>query len=179
MRYGWNKLKKEYLLSECKSINEFLKSKNIAYSGNARKQTKGWTEERENQQQVKSNKVVEKVIEKQSEKEAEQIVDLKSIANKLAIKLAQATEELSQQNVKKKIKTKTVKYDYVVQKPSEEVSEETEEIQKSEGIIDRFGAKQLSSALKDLNEVLYDKKEAKEETLEKLDEVLKNIGGVI
>ena len=47
------------------------------------------------------------------------------------------------------------------------------------GIIDRQGLKMLASALRDLNEVIGNNEEVKTETLQKLDEVLKGLGGVI
>lgn len=37
----------------------------------------------------------------------------------------------------------------------------------------------LASALRDLNEIIGEDKETNEETLEKLDEVLKGLGGVV
>lgn len=47
------------------------------------------------------------------------------------------------------------------------------------GIIDRKGLKMLASALKDLNEIIGDNDNTNKETLEKLDEVLKSLGGVV
>lgn len=81
--------------------------------------------------------------------------------------------------VKNKKKAKKVKYDYKIGKPSEEVITEEEEIETMEGIIDRRGIKMLASALKDLNEIIGDKEETNKETLDKLDEVLKGLGGVV
>ena len=48
-----------------------------------------------------------------------------------------------------------------------------------EGIIDRQGLKMLASALKDLNEIIGNDEETDKETLDKLDEVLKGLGGVV
>ena len=56
---------------------------------------------------------------------------------------------------------------------------ENEEIETMQGIIDRQGLKMLASALKDLNEIIGNDKEANKETLDKLDEVLKGLGGVV
>lgn len=64
-------------------------------------------------------------------------------------------------------------------KPSEEETTENEEIETMDGIIDRQGLKMLASALKDLNEIIGDNKETNKETLDKLDEVLKGLGGVV
>ena len=80
-KYNWKQLEKEYILSDYKSVKEFLENKNMKYNGNARDKTKGWTEKRVTKQEEKSNKTVEKTIEKESEKEAQQIVDIKTIAN--------------------------------------------------------------------------------------------------
>lgn len=48
-----------------------------------------------------------------------------------------------------------------------------------DGIIDRQGLKLLTSALKDLSEIIGTDKGADEKTLDKLDEVLKGLGGVV
>ena len=75
--------------------------------------------------------------------------------------------------------TKKVKYDYKISKPKEEEITENEEINTMEEIIDRQGLKMLASALRDLNEIIGEDKETDKETLEKLDEVLKGLGGVV
>lgn len=158
-KYDWKQLEKEYILSDYKSVKEFLENKNMKYNGNARDKTKGWTEKRVTKQEEKSNKTVEKTIEKESENEAKQIADIKSIANDLALNIIKANSQLETYIVKKKKKTKIVKYDYKVGKPQEETTTENEEIETMDGIVDRQGLKMLASALKDLNEILVDKKE--------------------
>lgn len=178
-KYNWKQLEKEYILSDYKSVKEFLENKNMKYNGNARDKTKGWTEKRVTKQEEKSNKTVEKTIEKESEKEAQQIVDMKSIANDLALKIMQANKELNMHLARNKTKTKTLEYDYKCNKPSKEIMEEKEEIKSYIDIIDRQGLKMLTSALKDLNEIIGEDKESNKETLEKLDEVLKGLGGVV
>ena len=70
-KYDWKQLEKEYILSEYKSVKEFLKSKDIKSTGNTNKQTKGWAEKKATKEQQKSNKIVEKVIEKEIEKEVD------------------------------------------------------------------------------------------------------------
>ena len=81
--------------------------------------------------------------------------------------------------VKNKKKTKKVKYDYKLNKPNEEEVTEEEKVDTMKGIIDRQGLKMLASALKDLNEIIGNDKETNQEALEKLDEVLKELGGVV
>lgn len=62
-----------------------------------------------------------------------------------------------------KKKTKTVEYDYKCNKPSKEVINEEEEIKSYIDIIDRKGLKELTSALKDLNDILDPKEDDEEE----------------
>ncbi len=178
-KYDWKQLEKEYILSDYKSIKDFLENQNIKYNGNAREKTKGWTIKKVTKQEEKSNKVIEKVTEKEAEKEAEQIANIKTIANDLALNIIEANKQLETYIVKNKKKTKKVKYDYKVSKPSEEEITEDEKIEIMKGIIDRQGLKMLTSALKDLNEIIGDDKSTNKETLERLDEVLKGLGGVV
>lgn len=179
-KHDWNELKREYILSDCKSVKEFLTSKDISYNGNARKQTQGWADKRVTKKAEKSNKVIEKVIEKQAEKEATQIVNIKDIANQLALKIIESTSELDRHIARNKKKTKTIKYDYKVHKPSEEIIEEIEEITDYISIVDRQGLKQLTSALKDLNDIIKDEDDEDDKTkkidqyLSKLEEVITN-----
>ena len=139
----------------------------------------GWKEKKVLKEDKKSTKIIEKVIEKESEKEAQQLVNIKSIANDLALNIIKANSQLETYIVKNKKKTKKVKYDYKVSKTSEEKITEKEEIETMKGIIDRKGLKMLASALKDLNEIIGDNDNTNKETLEKLDEVLKSLGGVV
>ena len=178
-KYNWKQLEKEYILSDYKTVADFLKSKNISRNGSTQKNTKGWNEKKVNKELKKSEKVIEKVIEKESENEAQQIVDIKNIANDLAIKIMQANKELNMHLARNKAKTKIIEYDYKCNKPSKEIIEEKEEIKSFIDIIDRQGLKMLTSALKDLNEIIGENKDTNKETLDKLDEVLKGLGGVV
>ena len=58
-----------------------------------------------------------------------------------------------------KKKTKTVEYNYDMCKPSKEIIDEEEKIKSYIDIIDRKGLKELTSALKDLNDILTNKSE--------------------
>ena len=60
-------------------------------------------------------------------------------------------------------------------KPKEEKIEEHEEIEKMQGIIDRQGIKMLASALKDLKDILADKKEDNKTDLNNAKEILVRI----
>lgn len=156
-KYDWKQLEKEYILSDYKSVSSFLKDKGIEQNGNTYKKTKGWKNKKVEKEEKKSSKTVEKVIEKESEKEAQQIVDVKSIANDLALNIIKANTELNRHIATNKTKTKTVQYDYRCNKPKKETIEETEEIKDFISIIDRQGLKKLTSALKDINDILNNK----------------------
>lgn len=174
-KYDWKQLEKEYILSNYKSVSAFLKDKGIKRNGSTQKAVKGWNEKKVQKECEKSSKTIEKVIEKESEKEAQQIVDIKSIANDLALNIIKANSQLETYMVKNKKKTKKVKYDYKSMKPNEENIEEHEEIEKMQGIIDRQGIKMLASALKDLNDILVDKKEDNKIDLNNAKEILVKI----
>lgn len=178
-KYDWKQLEKEYILGNYKTISAFFKDKGINNNAYIRRNTKGWKEKKTQNSDKKVAKTIEKVTEKEAEKEAQQIVDIKSIANDLALNIIKANSQLETYIVKNKKKTKKVKYDYKANKPSEEETTENEEIETMQGIIDRQGLKMLASALKDLNEIIGNNKEANKETLDKLDEVLKELGGVV
>jgi hypothetical protein len=68
--YNWEQLKKEYILGEFKSLNEFAELKGLKINGNFKKQTKGWADEKELWENQKSTKIINKTIEKVAEKEA-------------------------------------------------------------------------------------------------------------
>ena len=178
-KYDWKQLEKEYILGDYKSISAFLREKGISRNKTTNAQTKEWNIKKHQKDIEKTSKTIEKVTEKEAEREAEKIANIKSIANDLALNIEKANKQLETYIVKNKKKTKKVKYDYKVSKPSEEEITEKEEIETTKGIIDRQGLKMLTSALKDLNEIIGDNKETNKETLDKLDEVLKGLGGVV
>lgn len=158
-KYDWKQLEKEYILSDYKSVSSFLKDKGISINGSTKKSTKGWKNKKVLKEEQKSTKIIEKVLEKESEKEANKIIRVKDVANDLLIKIVQANNELNMHIARNKKKTKTVEYDYKCNKPSKETINEEEEIKSYIDIIDRKGLKELTSALKDLNDILNNKGE--------------------
>lgn len=158
-KYDWKQLEKEYILSDSKSVSKFIKNKEIPYNGTTKTKTKGWSNKKRLKQDQKATKVIEKTIEKEAEIEATQIADLKSIANGLALKITQSMTELNRHIARNKKKTKTVEYNNEIAKPTKETIEEQEEILSYIDIIDRQGLKQLTSALKDLNDIVNNKQE--------------------
>lgn len=174
-KYDWTQLEKEYILSDYKSVSAFLKNKGIKQSGSTKKSTKGWKNKKVQKEKQKSTKIIEKTIEKESEKEAQQIADLKAIANDLALNIIKANSQLEKRITKNKKRTKIVKYDYKILKPSKEEIIENEELEIVNGLVDRQGLKLLASALKDLNEILTDSKENNNENLNKVEQLLSKI----
>lgn len=172
-KYDWKQLEKEYILSDYKSVSAFLKNKNINNNGTTRKHTSGWKNKKRQKEDKKATEIIEKVIKKESEKEAQKIVNVKDVANELLNKIVQANNELDRHIAKSKTKTKKVRYNQKTLKPFEETIEEKEEIKDYISIIDKQGLKMLSSALKDLNEILQPKED--NEKLDKVDELLSRI----
>ena len=162
-KYDWKQLEKEYILGEEKSISEFLQNRGIKDNAYIRRTTKGWKEKKSQNSHKKVIKTIEKVTEKESEQEAQQIVNVKNVANDLLQKIVQANNELNMHLARNKKKTKTVEYDYKTNKPKKEITQEDEEIKSYIDIIDRKGLKELTSALKDLNDILDPKQEDEEE----------------
>lgn len=162
-KYDWKQLEKEYILSNYKSVSSFLKDKGISINGSTKKSTKGWKNKKVLKEEQKSTKVIEKVIEKESEKEANKIIQVKDVANDLLSKIVQANNELNKHLAKHKTKVKAVVYDKKTSKPSKEVVTEQEEIKDYISIIDRKGLKELTSALKDLSDILGPKEDNDDE----------------
>ena len=174
-KYDWKQLEKEYVLSDYKSVSAFLKEKGMKNNSYIRNNTKGWKEKKRQHTDKKVAKTIEKVTEKESEKEAQQIVDIKSLANDLALNIIKANSQLEKCIAKNKKKIKTVKYDYKTLKPSKEETIENEELEIVNGIIDRQGLKLLASAVKDLNEILTEKKDTNQENLNRVEQLLNKI----
>lgn len=149
-KYDWKQLEKEYILGDYKSVSDFFKSKQIPNNSRNRNNTKGWKEKKWQKRDKNVTKTIEKIIEKESEKEAQQIVDIKSIANQLALNVIKANKEINM---------------YVDSKGN-----------KKSGMIDIKGIKQLTSALKDLNDILKPNEQKEDqEGLTKVEELLSKI----
>lgn len=136
-KYDWIALEKEYILSEYKSVSAFLKDKGIKQNGNTFKYTKGWKSKKGEKEEKKSSKIVEKVIEKQSTEDAKTIVKLNDVAEELLKKVMEATGQLN------------IHMDMFGQQ--------------HEGIVDRSDIKKLTSALKDLKDIIPQKQEDEED----------------
>lgn len=141
-KYDWKQLEKEYILSNYNSVSAFFKSKGIKSDGTTRKYSTGWKEKKRQKDDEKATKTIEKVTEKESEKEAIQIVDIKTIANDLALKVIQASKETNL---------------YI-----------DDDGKMHKGLINTKGLKQITSALKDLQDILINNPQSYELKKEKL-----------
>lgn len=129
-KYNWQQLEQEFVTKDYKNVTEFLKEKNIPNNGTTRKYTKGWNATKRQKEDKIKTKTIEKVIEKQSEKESKKVLLVKDVANELLAKVSEAAQEL---------RTMTDMFG-----------------NKHDTIIQRSDLKKLTSALKDLNEIIGD-----------------------
>lgn len=133
-KYDWKNLKKEYITGKYNTVSSFLKEKGIPNNGNTKKATKGWKNGKALIEERKSTKTIEKIIEKQAEKDANEAITISSVADALLKKVNDAVKELN---------THVDVFG-----------------NKHDGIIDRNDLKKLTSALKDIDDVLKDKNKA-------------------
>lgn len=133
-KYDWKDLEKEYITSKYKTVSSFLKDKGIPNNGNTKKATKGWKNKKVLVEEQKSTKTIEKIIEKQAEKDANSVVTISSVADALLKKVNEAVKELN------------IHVDMFGNK--------------IQSIVDRNDLKKLTSALKDIDDVLKDKNKA-------------------
>lgn len=127
-KYDWIALEKEYILSDYKSVSAFLKDKEIPNNSRNRNNTKGWKEKKWQKSDKTVAKTIEKIIEKQSNEDAKTIVKINDVANELLKKVMEATGQL---NIHMDMFGKQHK-----------------------GIVDRSDIKKLTSALKDLQDII-------------------------
>ena len=144
-KYAWENLEKEYILGNYKSVSAFLKEKEIPNNGSTRKQTTGWGDKKRQKEDKIKTKTVQKTIEKQSEIDSEKAVKINDVANKLLVKIMNATDEIN----------KNMDMFGNIH----------------EGIVNRADIKKLTSALKDINDIISSNSGTKE-IEEKLDELL-------
>lgn len=136
-KYDWIALEKEYILGDYKSVSSFLKDKGISNNGTTRRHTSGWKDKKRQKEDKKATKTIEKIIEKQSNEDANTIVKINDVANELLKKVMKATEELN------------IHVDMFGNQ--------------HKGIIDRSDIKKLTSALKDLKDIIPQKQEDEED----------------
>lgn len=133
-KYDWKDLEKEYITSKYKTVSSFLQDKGIPNNGNTKKATKGWKNKKVLVEERKSTKTIEKIIEKQAEKDANEAITISKVADALLKKVNEAVNELNT---------------HVDMFGNQHNS-----------IVDRNDLKKITSALKDIDDVLKDKNKA-------------------
>lgn len=150
-KYDWKQLETEYILGDYKSVSNFLKEKGINNNGTTRKHTSGWKGKKRQKEDKKATKIIEKIIEKQSENDSNAVVKLNDVAEELLKKVMEATKELN----------KHVDMFGGIH----------------ESIVNRSDIKKLTSALKDLKDIIPQKEENEEDNsfIEALNEKTEDI----
>lgn len=155
----WIKIKNEYINTNI-SYRKLAEKYNVSFSTlQVRGKKERWKNERDKQCDKVEAKIRQKTADVIVKKEIKQIDRKYELADRLLDKLERAIEELDLSLVTNKRKVRTIEYkdDKAIGKPTKEVIDETEEILKMSGIVDRAGIKQLASALKDIRDVQSEK----------------------
>ena len=141
----------------------------------------GWAAKRTETEPNRYQKTVRKVIERKAEHEADRITRLLSIGDKLAAKLDEATGQLDQKIVTHKRKTKTMEYgdQPACRKALKETTVEEEILEVVDAPLDRQGLQQLTTALKNLNDVAKAADPGNAESLTKARELLEGLPSAI
>lgn len=148
----WAQIKTEYITTDT-TYRELGKKYGVSYS------IIGRVASRENWVQLKqqhNNSCVTKALNSDAKKKASEMLRVVKSAGRLLDKLDKAIEELELQSVKKVRKEKVIEYKNfdVPGKPTKEIVTEEEEVKEVRSTVDRYGVKQLASALRDIKETL-------------------------
>ena len=149
----WDKIREEYIADESTSYRKLAAKYGVGFNALSRRaREEGWPELR--QQCV--DETITKTVEKISQNRANKLDSVMDAADQLIKKVMDAIKELDKKTVKKVTKTKKVEYDNAncPDKPTGETVTETEEYETIDALLDRQGIKALTSALRDLMEVL-------------------------
>lgn len=149
----WDKIREEYIADESTSYRKLAAKYGVKdYVIYRRGHAEGWPALRK--QCV--DETIAKAVEKISQNRANKLDSVMDAADQLIKKVMDAIKELDKKTVRKVTKTKKVEYDNAncPDKPTGETITETEEYETIDALLDRQGIKALTSALRDLKEVL-------------------------
>ena len=147
----WNKIKTEYITTDT-SYRKLAQKYGVNATTIAKKAGKeDWVAQR-NQQ---ASKTLSKTLAADSKRKADRMARIQDATDLLLDKIEQAITELNIQLAKETHKERVVEYNNPdrLDKPTKEITHETEKILEFASIIDRQGLKQIASALKDIKEV--------------------------
>ena len=168
----WIKIRNEYINGDISYRKLAEKHEVVFQTLRDRALKEKWFEKRKEQRHKINTKTEQKAAELLAEREANRLLRISDAADKLLAKIEEATEQLDQFIVTNKIKQKEVKYVHGKAgfgKPEKEIVKEVEDkrIVKADHL-DRFGLKQLTSALKDLRDIQFTANEDKPQETEKI-----------
>lgn len=147
----WNKIKTEYITTDT-SYRKLAQKYGVNATTIAKKAGKeDWVAQR-NQQ---ASKTLSKTLAADSKRKADRMARIQDATDLLLDKIEQAITELNIQLAKETHKERVVEYNNPDRpdKPTKEITHETEKILEFASIVDRQGLKQIASALKDIKEV--------------------------
>lgn len=150
---NWDKIREEYIADESTSYRKLAAKYGVKdYVIYRRGHAEGWPALRK--QCV--DETIAKAVEKISQNRANKLDSVMDAADQLIQKVMDAIKELDKKTVRKITKTKKVEYGNAScpDKPTGETITETEEYDTIDALLDRQGIKALTSALRDLKEVL-------------------------
>lgn len=147
----WQKIKTEYITTDT-SYRKLGEKYGIHYKVISEKgKDEKWVELRSQHR----DKTLTKALEADSRKTVDRLTRIQDATDRLLDKIEQAISELNIQLAKETHKEKVVEYNNLDRpdKPTKEITHETEKVIEFASIIDRQGLKQIASALKDIKEV--------------------------
>ena len=147
----WQKIKTEYITTDT-SYRKLAQKYGVNSTTIAKRAGKeDWVSQR-NQQ---ASKTLSKTLAADSKRKADRMARIQDATDLLLDKIEQAISELNIQLAKETHKERVVEYNNPERpdKPTKEITHETEKILEFASIIDRQGLKQIASALKDIKEV--------------------------
>ena len=147
----WQKIKTEYITTDT-SYRKLAQKYGVNSTTIAKRAGKeDWVSQR-NQQ---ASKTLSKTLAADSKRKADRMARIQDATDRLLDKIEQAITELNIQLAKETHKERIVEYNNPERpdKPTKEITHETEKILEFASIIDRQGLKQIASALKDIKEV--------------------------
>ena len=147
----WQKVRTEYITTD--TTYRLLAEKyglplsNVSLRGNK----EGWVKLREKH----AENALNKALEADAEAKAERLMKMFTVSDQLLEKIQQAVTELDKHLTRQMTKTTYTEYEGGEKGnlPTMETVEQKETVTTVDGIIDRAGLKQITTALKDLKEV--------------------------
>ncbi len=156
METDWQKLRTEYLQTST-SLRRLAEQNGVSCSQlQKRASQEGWHQTKLAMRAPKEQRPADCKAPQSPSPDASGIgrqQKLQAICDRLTVQLARATDELNLQALHHKRKTREITYDEARGKPVEETTDEREQLEKVDALVDSLGLQRLSASLKTLLEV--------------------------